>query len=75
MGVDELVNAMRAGLATGDQRVGAALALVASDRERNATRVRIAVQALADEPLREAMERIAAGEVDDATLTRATRGR
>jgi hypothetical protein len=75
VGVDALVGALRAGPATGDQRVGAALALVASDRERHATRVRIAAQALADEPVREAMEAIAAGEVDDATLTRATRGR
>lgn len=75
VGVDDLVGAMRAGLATGDQRVGAALALVANNRERHATRVRIAAQALADEPVREAMEKIAAGEVDDATLTRATHGR
>ncbi len=69
---DALVGALRGG-AVGDERVGAALALVAINRERHVTGVRVAAEAVADERVRVALEQIADGVADDATLKRAAR--
>ncbi len=70
---DDLDGVMRGGTATAEQRAGAAMALMASDPARHATGVRIAAEALADEPAREALEEIARGGGDDAVLERTAR--
>lgn len=70
---DDLDDVMRNGTATAEQRAGAAMALMASDPERHATRVRIAAEALAEEPARRALEEIAEGEVAEAVLERTAR--
>ncbi len=69
---EALVGALRGG-AVGDERVGAALALMAINRERHATGVRVAAEAVADERVRVALEQIADDAADDATLKRASR--
>lgn len=71
----ELEGALLRGDLAGDERVGAALALVAADRARQTTGVRVAAGATVDAPVRIALERIAAGEVDDDALRRASAAR
>lgn len=70
---DDLEGVMRGGTATAEQRAGAALALMASDPARHATGVRIAAEALAEEPARRALEEIARGGGDDGVLERTAR--
>ncbi|MDB4930816.1 MAG: hypothetical protein JWM10_3300, partial [Myxococcaceae bacterium] len=48
---------------------------VAGDRVRQTTGVRVAAEAIADAPVRIALEQIAAGEVDDEALRRASAAR
>lgn len=72
---DDLEAVLRAGTASAEQREGAALALMAVDPARNATRVRIAASSLADEPTREALEAIARGGGADEVPQRASRRR
>lgn len=71
----DLEAVLRAGTASAEQREGAALALMAVDPARNATRVRIAASSLADEPTKEALEEIARGGEDDAEASRHRPGR
>lgn len=71
----DLEGALRRGDLAGDERVGAALALVAADRAQQATGVRVAAGATVDAPVRLALEQIAAGEVDDDALERASAAR
>ncbi|MCC6555618.1 MAG: PH domain-containing protein, partial [Polyangiaceae bacterium] len=61
--------------APAERRVAAALALSAREQAEARRRVRIAVQACADEELQRALEMAAEGEVDEALLSRAVRRR
>jgi hypothetical protein len=54
-----------------ERRLGAALALAATDDPAARRRVRVFIDTCADEALREAIERAAEGELDDAELDRA----
>lgn len=61
--------------APADQRIGAAMALRVADPEAARARIRIVVDAVAEEALREALLAAAEGEADDASLERVTRRR
>lgn len=70
---DELEQVIVDAASSPERRVGATLALASRDGERARARVRVAVPALADEELREALEAAAEGEVHAEFLARVRR--
>lgn len=64
----ELAAVLDDGTATAERRIGAALALAASDREAAAPRLRVAASASANDRLRIALEKVGDGALDDADV-------
>lgn len=72
---DEIAAALDDPRAAPDRRIGAAYALSLSDKQQAAGRVRVAVDTIAHEPVRVALERAAEGELDEAVVTAASEAR
>ncbi len=70
---DDLERALSNPEVTSEQRLGAAMALMATGAPESATRVRVAADACADDSLRAALHEIAHDEYDEHTLTLAAR--
>lgn len=73
IGSDRIAAVLADAGAPADQRVGAALALLAIDRAEAAPRVRVAAETSASPALRVALEAAAAGELDEPLLEAAVR--
>jgi len=69
LGRDALLDRVEVASLPAEQRLGAALALMDADDDAR-TRVRIAAEACADTPLREALEAALAGRLDDTLVAR-----
>jgi hypothetical protein len=69
--LDHLASVLWSRDVTTERRIGAALALAATDDPAARQRVRVFIDTCADEALREAIERAAEGDLDDAGLDRA----
>lgn len=72
---DEVQAALDDPATSPERRVGAAYALAAMDQTQGPTRVRIAAETVAHEPVRAAMERAAGGELDDDSVEAVTSAR
>lgn len=72
---DEVRAALEEPRATPERRIGAAFVLSLMDPAEAGTRVRIASEAVAHEPVRIALERAAEGELDEQSLEAANEGR
>ncbi len=68
---DDLAALLTHPTASGEQRMGAALALAAMGDDQHKQRIRIAADACASEPMRVALGRLAEGHVDEAAVEEA----
>ena len=72
---DEVEAALEDPRSSPDRRIGAAYALAAMDPGAASTRVRVVAETVAHEPVRIALERAAAGELDEEVADAAEEGR
>lgn len=70
---EDLILALEDPVAPRDRRIGAALALAATDHPEARVRIRIAAETSADEEMRAALEQAAEEALDEATLEKALR--
>lgn len=71
---EEAEAVLAAGDATPEHRLGAAMALVASDRDRARDRLRVAAEGCANPRLRVALSELSEGEIEDGAVAEALEG-